>query len=89
MKATIRGGHGNATIIFNTNSHRSESGAGAGAGRTLGGSSGQGYSVGGGGHARARVPELGKRSASAPQVRMRCERTCKSECQTATIGDSF
>eukprot|EP00965_Chrysotila_dentata_P259292 6213511-Pleurochrysis_carterae.AAC.1 len=32
-------------------------------------------SVRSGSHARARVPELGERSASAPQVRVRCECT--------------
>eukprot|EP00965_Chrysotila_dentata_P049007 1625774-Pleurochrysis_carterae.AAC.1 len=48
--------------------------------------SAQGCSAGGNGHARARVPELGERSASAPQldeVRMRCNcklENCACEC---------
>eukprot|EP00965_Chrysotila_dentata_P261325 6214216-Pleurochrysis_carterae.AAC.1 len=41
---------------------------GAGAGRAYGGGSGRGRSAGGNGHARAGNPELGERSASAPQV---------------------
>eukprot|EP00965_Chrysotila_dentata_P207788 6184331-Pleurochrysis_carterae.AAC.3 len=37
------------------------------------GGPGSGALADGGGHAQARSPELGERSASAPQVRMRCE----------------
>eukprot|EP00965_Chrysotila_dentata_P161219 5324197-Pleurochrysis_carterae.AAC.2 len=51
-----------------------------------------GLLAGGGGHAQVGNPKPGERSASAPQVRMQCERNlgnCACECQTATKGDSF
>eukprot|EP00965_Chrysotila_dentata_P220667 6191925-Pleurochrysis_carterae.AAC.5 len=65
---------------------------GAGPTRTYGRGSGRERSAGGDGHARAGNPELGKRSASTPQVRMRCDCNLGNgacECQSATKGDSF
>eukprot|EP00965_Chrysotila_dentata_P086089 2840779-Pleurochrysis_carterae.AAC.3 len=72
--ATERGGQ----VMANRSGTRAATvsqgaGVGAGAKRTYGGGSDQRCSAGGDGHARARVPEPGERSVSAPQVRMRCD----------------
>eukprot|EP00965_Chrysotila_dentata_P065671 2176344-Pleurochrysis_carterae.AAC.1 len=60
-------------ILQITGSHSQGAGAGTGAGRNYVGGFGLGTGSSEVGHARYGYPELGVRSASVPQVRMRCE----------------
>eukprot|EP00965_Chrysotila_dentata_P011811 387443-Pleurochrysis_carterae.AAC.2 len=63
---------GNGYPVWDAGSHGPEAGAGAGARRAYGGALGRGVACGGG-RAQVEILKLGERSASAPQVRMRCE----------------
>eukprot|EP00965_Chrysotila_dentata_P020261 671096-Pleurochrysis_carterae.AAC.1 len=74
---TLIAAGGNGYSHVDAGLHGQVAGAGAGAKRPhLQGGFGSGCSAGGGGHARARFdPELGERSASAPQVSMQWD--CK------------
>eukprot|EP00965_Chrysotila_dentata_P019909 659675-Pleurochrysis_carterae.AAC.1 len=82
----------NGISIYDTTSHGLGVSAGEGAAARLRGSSGSGALSDDVDHARYGDPEVGKRSASAPRVRLRCQCMLGNyacECQTATRGNSF